>query len=363
MSGLSPQKLKELQLFVQFIKANPDALNLEELKFFKEYLISMGATKIPPPKPTKDTKEESQERETPKQSEKKEERAPSPPPEEEEEAEEPEQPEQPDEPDPELLPPDNDPPQEMGDPNIEVTDEMMEKAAQLKAQALEQQTNGNFVEAIRLYTEAIKLNPHIGMLYAARASCFLQQKKPNAAIRDCDVSIKKNPDSAKAYKIRGRAKRFLGLYEEALRDLQMACKLDYDDATYALSKVVAERVQKIVEKRKRQAERERKKQERERRKREAEERKKAETKQEHTSGPTGGFSGGFPGGAGGVPFGMESLLGAMNDPEVKELLEDPDIQAKLMQAMNNPALLAQQMATNPKLAKLVQKMSQYMNTK
>jgi suppressor of tumorigenicity protein 13 len=114
-----------------------------------------------------------------------------------------------------------------------------------------------------------------------RAACFLQQKKPNAAIRDCDVSINKNPgyqsllsllshsfqffifptfvhinththihvllDSAKAYKVRGRAKRFLGLYEEALKDLNMGCKLDYDEETYQLSKVVAERVSKIVE--------------------------------------------------------------------------------------------------------------------
>jgi tetratricopeptide (TPR) repeat protein len=54
-------------------------------------------------------------------------------------------------------------------------------------------------------------------------------------------------DSAKAYKVRGRAYRFLGRYEEALKDLQMGCKLDYDDATYALSKFVAERVTKIVE--------------------------------------------------------------------------------------------------------------------
>jgi hypothetical protein len=34
----------------------------------------------------------------------------------------------------------------------------------------------------------------------------------------------------------------------------------------------------------------------------------------------------------------ESLLGAMNDPEVKELLDDPDVQAKLMQAMNSTTL-------------------------
>lgn len=46
------------------------------------------------------------------------------------------------------------------------------------------------------------------MLYAKRASILLKQKRVKAAIRDCDEALKHNPDSATAYKFRGRAHRY-----------------------------------------------------------------------------------------------------------------------------------------------------------
>ena len=60
-------------------------------------------------------------------------------------------------------------------------------------------------------------------------SVFIKLKKPNAAIRDCDEAIRINPDSAQGYKWRGRAHLLLGHWEEAAKDLQTACKLDYDE--------------------------------------------------------------------------------------------------------------------------------------
>ena len=60
-------------------------------------------------------------------------------------------------------------------------------------------------------------------------SVFIKLKKPNAAIRDCDVAVVINPDSAQGYKWRGRAHQLLGHWEEAAKDLQMACKLDFDE--------------------------------------------------------------------------------------------------------------------------------------
>ncbi len=65
-----------------------------------------------------------------------------------------------------------------------------------------------------------------------------------------------NPDSAKAYKIRGKAYRHLGLYEEALKDLQLGNKLDWDESSYELQKFVAARVAKRNEMKKRKQERE-----------------------------------------------------------------------------------------------------------
>jgi len=69
------------------------------------------------------------------------------------------------------------------------------------------------------------------MLYAKRGQAFLAQKKPNACIRDCDRALVLNPDSAAAYKFRGRARRLLGDFVKSAEDLRSACKLDFDEQT------------------------------------------------------------------------------------------------------------------------------------
>ena len=48
-------------------------------------------------------------------------------------------------------------------------------------------------------------------VYAKRGTCYLKTGKPNACIRDCDRAIKLNPDSAPAYKFRGRAHRYIDI--------------------------------------------------------------------------------------------------------------------------------------------------------
>jgi hypothetical protein len=47
-----------------------------------------------------------------------------------------------------------------------------------------------------------------------------------------------NPDSAKGYKSRGMARAMLGQWEEAVKDLHVASKLDYDDEIKAVLKKV-----------------------------------------------------------------------------------------------------------------------------
>merc|ERR1719226_412248 len=77
-------------------------------------------------------------------------------------------------------------------------------------------------------------------------------KRPRACVSDCDAALKINPDSSKAFKIRGKAHRRLGHWEEAHRDLSMGQKLDYDDDLVDVQKLVAERYKKIEEKKVRQ---------------------------------------------------------------------------------------------------------------
>merc|ERR1712071_663704 len=79
----------------------------------------------------------------------------------------------------------------------------------------------NYEKAVEHFTEAINMNPQSGIMFAKRASCYLNLQKPNASIRDCNRAIEINPDSAAAHKFRGRANRLLGNWEEAAKDLRL----------------------------------------------------------------------------------------------------------------------------------------------
>ena len=89
-----------------------------------------------------------------------------------------------------VVQPDNDPPQKMGDPSAQVTEDQRDAAQLLKSKALDSISQGNLDQALDLLTQAILLNPHSSILYATRASLFIKLNKPNAAIRDSDTALK-----------------------------------------------------------------------------------------------------------------------------------------------------------------------------
>ncbi|XP_010268308.1 PREDICTED: TPR repeat-containing thioredoxin TDX isoform X2 [Nelumbo nucifera] len=146
-----------------------------------------------------------------------------------------------------VIEPDNEPPQKMGNPSVEVTEENWDAAQLAKGKAMEAISEGKLDEAIEHLTEAILLNPGSAILYATRASVFVKMNKPNAAIRDTDVALQINPDSAKGYKFRGMARALLGQWEEAARDLHVASKLDYDEEIGSVLKKVEPNAHKIEE--------------------------------------------------------------------------------------------------------------------
>ncbi|KAF3773084.1 FAM10 family protein [Nymphaea thermarum] len=132
---------------------------------------------------------------------------------------------------------DNDLPQKMGDPSIEVTQEHCDAAQIAKARAM----------AIDDLTEAILLNPASAILYATRAAVFVKLSKPNAAIRDADAALQINPDLAKGYKSRGMARSMIGEWQEAAKDLNLASNLDHDEEISAMLKKVTPNARKIEE--------------------------------------------------------------------------------------------------------------------
>jgi len=244
MSGLSPQKVHELKLFLEQVKKDPQILYVQELDFFREFLLHFGAH-LPEKKVPQQTQSHTHGMHTEEKHEH------------EEHIHEPvhEEPvhEEKDEmeiDDPDLLTLEEGTPVEMGDEAITVTEEMRERASQTRSQGSMAESEGNFAEALIFYTDAVKLNPSSGIIYATRASLSLKMKRPRAAIADCDKAISINKDSAKPYKVRGRALRYTGKYEDALRDIQLGQKLDWDDSTHQFEAELKKLVIKVQEKRK-----------------------------------------------------------------------------------------------------------------
>ncbi|KAK1278676.1 TPR repeat-containing thioredoxin TDX [Acorus gramineus] len=237
-------KVAQLRLFVEEIKSNPSILNDPSLVFFKDYLQSLGA-RFPRNPESKDRMsdgcddvmadvEENVHSQTPDQGT-------------EADDIDDEIVESDVELDGEVVEPDNDPPQKMGDPSVEISEDNRETAQTYKAKALHAISEGELNEAVDHLTEAIMLNPSSAILYATRAHAFVKMNKPNAAIRDADEALKINSDLAKGYKYRGMARAMLGQWEEAANDLHIASKLDYDDEIYSILKKVEPNAHKLKE--------------------------------------------------------------------------------------------------------------------
>jgi len=329
-----------LRQFVDICKADSNVLHEPSLAFYREYLESLGAT-IPPHKDPPKT----EQKPTPTSQHK------SPEPMEAEEPEEEEPPLDLDESG--VIEPENDDPLPMGDANKEATEEDMEKANEERDNAQMAFADGDMAKAIEHYTNAIVKNPGSALLHAKRANALLKINKPVAAIRDCDKAISINPDSAQAYKFRGRANRLLGRWLNAQRDLAMACKLDYDDVANEWLKEVQPNAKKLQERerhRQRRAEEKELKERRERvrRAQEANQRAREAAPQAHAFDDDDEM----PGGAGGLPAGFQEMF---SDPEMMALFQDQEVMTAYMDIMKNPANMAKHMG-NPKVMKLMQKM-------
>ncbi|XP_071723920.1 FAM10 family protein At4g22670-like isoform X1 [Rutidosis leptorrhynchoides] len=395
---MDPAKVDQLKQFVDTCKSNPAVLADPSLAFFRDYLESLGA-QVPPAAAAHTAGESKSKSHVFDESDEDMEENEGGHVKVEQEEEEEEIIESDIELEGETVEPDDEPPQKMGDPSLEVTEENRDASQAAKAQAMEFLSEGNLEEAIEHLTQAITLNPTSAIMYGTRATVYIKMKKPNAAIRDANAALEINPDSAKGYKARGMARAMLGQWEEAAKDLHLASKLDYDEEINAVLKKVEPNAHRIEEHRRKydrlRKEREERKiqRERERRRAEAQAAYEKAKKQEQSSSsrPSGGMPGGFPGGMpggfpGGMPGGMPGgfpggmpggfpggmpggfpggmpggfpggMPGGMpgnvdfsqilNDPDLMAAFKDPEVMAALQDVMKNPANLAKHQE-NPK---------------
>jgi suppressor of tumorigenicity protein 13 len=187
--------------------------------------------------------------------------------------------------------------------------------------------------------------------------------------------------------MRGKARKELGKYELALKDLAASQSIDFDESVVEDLKFVTD---KHVEHEKAAAEKRREEEERLRKRAEdikkAQEEAKREAEEEEAKS-RGASSGGMPGGMGGMPGGMPGMPGGMGGmpgmvgmgggmpgmPDMTELMSDPEIMAgfqnpKIMKVfqemmsapggpaamMNNPAKL-QSLMGDPEIGPFLQK--------
>ncbi|MDR2152028.1 MAG: tetratricopeptide repeat protein, partial [Helicobacteraceae bacterium] len=92
------------------------------------------------------------------------------------------------------------------------------------------QNRGDYQEAIKQYTEAIKADPKLAIAYAYRGMAYYNLGDYKQAITDCNQAIEIDPKLAMAYSVRSDAHLALGDDKNAEKDGRKACELEMTHA-------------------------------------------------------------------------------------------------------------------------------------
>ncbi|BES89844.1 Hypothetical proteinall glutamine-rich tetratricopeptide [Nesidiocoris tenuis] len=108
----------------------------------------------------------------------------------------------------------------------DASDDDKVEAETLKTDGNTAMNNGNFNEAIELYTKAIRLDPKNAVYYCNRAAAHSKLRNHQQAIVDCKIAIEIDPSYSKAYGRLGLAYCGLDDYANALTHYKRALDLE-----------------------------------------------------------------------------------------------------------------------------------------
>ncbi|XP_078284037.1 stress-induced-phosphoprotein 1 [Rhinoraja longicauda] len=86
--------------------------------------------------------------------------------------------------------------------------------------------NGDYPQAVKHYSEAIKRNPDDAKLYSNRAACYTKLLEFQLALKDCEDCIRLDPTFFKGYSRKGAALEALKDFSKAVDAYQKALELD-----------------------------------------------------------------------------------------------------------------------------------------
>jgi len=104
------------------------------------------------------------------------------------------------------------------------------KAEELYYSARSAYGSADYTKAIDLASEAIKTDPNIAKAYALRGKAKKDMGDVDGAIRDLNRAIALDPKLGEAYFIRAQASEIMGEMDKAAADYKKGCEAGFRDA-------------------------------------------------------------------------------------------------------------------------------------